>query len=108
VLNESEMINETVVKVKGSLMNNGIESFFSNVVSTKKVTLKKLKDYKNNLLTFSDEEELMGIKYVFQTRLTRETVNERIRAPMGFWSPEETYIDNNLQNIIDRLHKYYA
>ena len=48
-----------------------------------------------------------GFKYVFQTRLTKETVNERIRSPMGMWPRNETYIDNNLQNVINRLHEYY-
>ena len=44
VLNESEMINETIVKVKGALNNVGIESFFSTVISTKKLSLEKLDD----------------------------------------------------------------
>ena len=44
VLNESEMINETIVKVKGALKNVGIESFFSTVISTKKMSLEKLDD----------------------------------------------------------------
>ena len=38
------MINETLVKVKGSLMNQGIESFFTNVISTKKLALSALSD----------------------------------------------------------------
>ena len=44
VLNEAEMVNETMVKVKGSLMNQGIESFFTCVISTKKVAMAKLED----------------------------------------------------------------
>tara|TARA_R110002167_G_scaffold101913_2_gene264950 strand:- start:1381 stop:2109 length:729 start_codon:yes stop_codon:yes gene_type:complete len=110
VLNESEMINETIVKVKGSLMNNGIESYFTNVISTKKMPLTKLTDTlaTSPLFTVTEEDEINGFKYVFQTRLTKETVNERIRAPMGMWAINETYIDNNLQNVIDRLHDYYS
>lgn len=108
VLNEAEMINEVIVKVKGNLMNNGIESFFSNVISTKKLPLKKIEDYKSNFLNITPEEEMLGFKYVFQTRLTKETVNERIRAPMGMWSPPETFIDNDLTHVINRLHNYYA
>jgi len=109
VMNESEMIHETLVKVKGSLMNQGIESFFSTVISTKKVPVSKLTDKtaKSGLYTLNPEEEAIGVKYVFQTRLTKETVNERIRSPMGMWKPEETFIDNNLQSVIDRLHSYY-
>lgn len=107
VYNEAEIATETFVKVKGSLMNTGIESFFTNVISSKKVPITKL-TYKNDLLTITPEEEDLGFKYVFQTRLTKETVNERMRSPMGFWIKEETYIDNNLQNVIDRLHEYYS
>jgi len=108
VMNESEMAQETLVKVSGSLMNFGIESFFSTVISTKKVNLKQLKDYKNDLLTITPEEEALGFKYVYQTRLTKETVNERIRGPLSMWSTQETYIDNNLQNVFNRLKEYYA
>jgi hypothetical protein len=109
VLNESEMINETIVKVKGSLMNQGIESFFTTVISTKKITLTKLDDKvaKSKLYNVTDEDKANGFKYVYQTRLTKETVNERMRAPMGMWDIKETYIDNNLQNVINRLHEYY-
>jgi len=98
---------ETCVPIKGSLKNNGIESYFSVVISTKKISLKDLEKYKSPLLTISDEEEMLGFKYVFQTRLTKETVNERIRSPMGMWSVAETFIDNDLQLVIDQLDKYY-
>ncbi len=110
ILNESEMAMESMVKVKGSLMNNGIESYFTNVISTKKIPLTKLTETiaSSPLLTITPEDELNGFKYVFQTRLTKETVNERIRAPMGMWAVNETYIDNNLQNVVQRLHEYYA
>jgi len=109
VLNEAEMINETLVKVKGSLMNQGIESFFTTVISTKKLPLTKLEDKvaKSSAYTVTAEDKALGFKYVYQTRLTKETVNERIRAPMGMWDMKETYIDNNLQNVINRLHEYY-
>ncbi len=109
VLNEAEMINETLVKVKGSLMNQGIESFFTTVISTKKLPLTKLDDKvaKSPGYAVTAEDKALGFKYVYQTRLTKETVNERIRAPMGMWDMKETYIDNNLQNVINRLHEYY-
>jgi hypothetical protein len=109
VLNEAEMINETLVKVKGSLMNQGIESFFTTVLSTKKIPLAKLDDKvaKSPGYTVTPEDKALGFKYVYQTRLTKETVNERIRSPMGMWDMKETYIDNNLQHVINRLHEYY-
>lgn len=107
VINESEMISETLVKVKGSLMNQGIESYFATVVSTKKLPLKKIEGYSSGLLNISEEEELLGFKYVYQTKLTKETVNERIRGSLGMWETKETYIDNDIQLVVDRLHDYY-
>lgn len=106
-LNEAESIMETKVPVKGSLKNNGIESYFSIVLASKKVPLKTLKDYKSDLLIITPEEEALGFKYVFQTKLTKETVNERLRGPLGLFSTQETYTDNNMQMILDRLHEYY-
>ena len=107
IMNESEMAMETIVKVKGSLMNQGIESYFSTVLSCKKVQLKKLKDYGNDLLTITEDEELLGFKYVFQTRITKDTVNERMRGPLSMWTREETFTDNNIQLVVNRLHEYY-
>ena len=108
IYNESEMVSETMVKVKGSLMNQGIESYFSTVIATKKVPIKTLEKYKNDLLTITPEEERLEFKYCYQTQLTKETVNERIRGPLGMWLPNETFIDNNAQLVLDRLKQYYA
>ena len=108
VLNEAEAIMETLVKVKGSIMNSGVEAAFTNVISTKKMPIAKLKDYDNPLLTIDEDEEVLGFKYVFQTKLTKETINERIRHPLHMWKRNETYIDNDLQSVLDRIHEYYA
>ena len=107
-MNEGEMIMETKVPVQGSLKNNGIESFFSCVLSAKKMTVKALKEFHNPLLIITEEEEALGYKHVFQTRLTKETKDERLRGPMGMWSIKETYIDNNMQLVLNRLHEYYT
>lgn len=107
VLNEAEMLHETLVKVKGSLMNQGIESYFSTVVSSKKVKLKTLEKYSSPMLNITDEEEMLGYKYCYQVKLTKETVDERIRSSLGMWDTKETYIDNDVQLVIDRLHNYY-
>lgn len=106
-LNEGEMIMETKVPVKGSLKNNGIESYFTIVIASKKVPLKALKDYSSSLLNITPEEEALGFKYVFQCKLTKDTVNERLRGPLGLFDTKETYIDNNMQLVLDRLHQYY-
>lgn len=106
-LNESEMLMETKVPVKGSLKNNGIESYFTVVIASKKVTLKTLKDYESAMLNITPEEQALGFKYVFQCKLTKETVNERLRGPLGLFSTKETYIDNNMQLVLNRLKEYY-
>lgn len=107
-LNEGEMIMETKVPVKGSLKNNGIESYFTIVIASKKVPLKTLKDYSSEFLNITPEEEALGFKYVFQTKITKESINERLRGPLGLFDTKETYIDNNLQLVLNRLHEYYA
>jgi hypothetical protein len=105
--NEAEMQMDTRVPVKGSLKNNGIESAFSCVITSKKMKLKDLEKYSSKLLTITDDDKELGFKYVFQTRLTKETVGERLRGPMGLFSREETFIDNNMQLVLDRLNEYY-
>lgn len=107
-LNESAMVIETKVPIKGALANQGIEAYFSNIVSTKKVKLKDLEDYSNELLNITYKERTLGFKYVFQTQITSDTVNERMRSPMGLFEDNETYIDNDAKLLMDRLNEYYA
>jgi len=107
-VNESEMLMETSVPIKGSVKNNGVESYFSCVIAAKKMKLKDLDAYKSSLLVITPEEEALGFKYVFQTKITKETVNERLRGPLGLWDTNETFIDNNMQLVLDRLDEYYG
>lgn len=107
VMNETDRVMETLVKVKGSLMNQGIESRFTNVISTKKISLNKLQEYKTPLLTYSERDKRLGFKYVFQTQPTESTRHERMRSPWDMWDIDETYIDNDVQLVLDRLHTYF-
>ena len=95
---------------KGSLNKLGIESFFSTVVATKRIELKKLSPFieNNSLLNITPEDEALGWKYVYQCKLTKDTINERIRSPLGMWSQQETYIDADIQLVLNRLKEYYA
>ena len=106
-LNENEMVMETMVPIKGATKNNGVESYFSCIVAAKKIRLKDLTQYGSPLLTITPQEEALGFKYVFQTQLTKETINERLRGPLGSWDIKESFIDNNCQLVLDRLHEYY-
>lgn len=109
--NDSEMITETKALVKGSLAKMGLEAYFSCVVAAKKVKIKDLKPYltdNNKLLTITPQEEAVGIKYVFQTQLTKDTVNEKIRGPMGMWHFDETFINADANLVLGRLKQYYG
>jgi hypothetical protein len=107
VHNELDMVMETKVPIKGSTQDVGVEAFFSLVLSAKKMHLKNIEGYSSDLLNITEDDEINGFKYVFQTMLTKETVNERMRGPIGFWQRNETFIDNDVQLVIDRLNNYY-
>lgn len=110
VLNESENVREVRVKVKGAIMNKGVEAAFTTIVSTKRMPLEKLEGYENDLLEpvgegYTDD---YGYRHVFQTNPTKETVAEQIRSPLKMFARKETFIDNNLESVFTRLEQYYA
>lgn len=107
-LDEVAHVMKTAVPIKGALKNNGVEAYFSTVVAAKKVSLKELEDYKSDLLTITEEDEELGYKHVFQTRLTKGTIGERIRSPMGMFSKAQTYMDNDCQVLLEHLQRFYA
>lgn len=107
-LDAKAMEMKTSVPVKGSLKNNGVEAYFSLVVATKKVDLKDLEPYKSDLLHITEQDVLLGYKHVFQTQLTKNTIGERIRAPMGLFSREETFMDNDAGLLLKQVQEYYA
>lgn len=106
-LDEKKMEMKSSVPVKGALKNNGIEAYFSTVVACKKVSIKELEKYNSNLLTITDEDEELGFKHVFQTRITKSTTGERIRSPMGLFTRDQTYMDNDAALLLKHLHDYY-
>lgn len=108
VYNEETLRNEVAVPVKGALKNNGIESYFSTVVSVKKMALRDLESYQSDLLNITEDDEELGFKHVFQTRPTKQTIGERIRSPLGMFSRNETFMDNDAQLLLQRLHDFYA
>ena len=107
-LNEKTAEMKTSVPIKGALKGNGVEAYFSTVVSAKKVEIKLLEKYGSDLLVITDEERELGYKHVFQTRPTKTTTGERIRSPMGLFSREQTYMDNDVQLLLDHLTAFYA
>lgn len=107
MLNESEMVMETKVPVKGAVGARGVEADFSIILAAKRIPIKKLEEFPNTLLNISPEEHEDGFKYVFQTRVTKDTVGEKMRSPMGLWSRKELYIDNDVDAVMRRVKDYY-
>lgn len=109
VLDEKAMEMKTSVPIKGSLKNNGIEAYFSTVVEALRMSLKDLEPYRENgLLNITEEDEALGYKHVFQTRPTKTSVGKRIRSPMGMFTREQTFMDNDAQILLDHLHEFYG
>lgn len=107
-LNEQNMTMETRVPIKGSAGKLGVEADFTTILSTKQMPIKKLAGIENDLLTITDQEREDGVKYVFCTRITKDSVGEKMRAAMGLWKREELYIDNDLSLVFKRLNEYYG
>lgn len=107
-LDEQKGIRKTQGVVKGALSKTGIEAYFSLNVAVKKVSISDLENYANPLLNITEDDKLVGYKHVFQTRITKTTTGERIRGPMGMFTIAETYIDNDAQMLLDKVHEFYA
>lgn len=108
VLNEQSAQMETRVPIKGSVGKTGVEADFTTILSTKQMPIKKLEGFENDLLHITDEEREDGFKYVFCTRVTKDTVGEKMRSAIGLWDRKELYIDNDLNQVFKRLREYYA
>lgn len=108
VMNESEMVLETKVPVKGSVGHTGVEASFEVVLAAKKKAISKLEYLDQTPLLKNDDEEDLGMMYVFQTKIDKDTLQEKMRSPLGMWKKEERFINNDIQNVIDRLNEYYS
>lgn len=106
--NEDNMRNDSYIPIKGAVGKTGAEADFTTIVSCKQMPIKILEKYPNSLLNITDAEREDGVKYVFQTRITKETAGEKMRSAMGLWNREELYIDNDLQLVFDRLSQFYG
>ena len=107
-LNEQSMQMESRVPVKGSVGKIGVEADFTTILSTKQMPIKKLEGHENELLHITDAEREDGFKYVFCTRVTKESIGEKMRSAIGLWERKELYIDNDLNQVFNRLKQYYS
>jgi len=106
-LNEQAMQMECRVPIKGAVGKVGVEADFTTILRSMQVPITRLKDYENDLLTITDEEREDGVKYVFQTRITKETAGSKMRSAMGLWNRNELFIDNDVNLVFRRLNEFY-
>lgn len=106
--NEENMSMDVSVPIKGAVGKTGIEADFTTIVSTKQMPIAKLEGFENDLLHITDEEREDGFKFVFVTRITKDSIGEKMRSAMGLWSRKELYIDNDLEQVFARLKQYYG
>lgn len=108
VINKKTGVARIMVPVKGALLNHGVEAYFTTVLGAKKVRLFDLEPYKSDMLNITPQDEAVQFKYVLQTLITADTTDERIRSPMGLFAHNETYIDNDANLVLNRMHDFYA
>ena len=99
---------EVVVPVKGSIRTKGVEAFFNDIVACKRLPITELENYESDLLHITDKERQKKLKYVIQTQVTADTVCERLRGPEDMWEEKETFIDSNVQTVLDRMDQFYG
>lgn len=107
-LNEQAMQLETRIPIKGAVGKTGAEADFTTILSTKQMPIKKLEGIESDLLHITDEEREDGFKYVFCTRISKESIGEKMRSAIGLWNRNELYIDNDVEQVFTRLRQYYA
>ena len=106
--NEAKMAMDSKVPIKGAVGKIGIEADFTTILTTKQMPIKKLEGFENDLLHVSEDEKEDGFKYVFVTRVSKDSVGEKMRSAMGLWDRKELYIDNDLNQVFARLKQYYG
>jgi len=108
IYNETAMAIESKVPLKGAVGRIGVEGDFTTILAAKRLDTTTLKKYTNDLLTYNDREEALKVKYVFQTQITADTIHHKMRSHMDLWTVDETYINNDIKLVIDRLNDYYG
>jgi ABC-type oligopeptide transport system ATPase subunit len=108
-LNEETQQMKYSVPVKGALKKNGLEAYFTTILGCRKVKIKDIEkeSKEGDLLKITDRDRNLGFKHVFQTQTSKSTVGDRIRSPFGLFPEDMTYIENDVQIVLDQLKEYY-
>jgi uncharacterized protein YlzI (FlbEa/FlbD family) len=111
IYNEKEFVTEQRVPVQGKIGGRGVEADFSTIVMSTTMPFDYFngKDGINKIedLNPSFEEELKGVKHVFMTMATKDSMGAPVRAYKGMWNKKsDLYIDNDVQVVFDRIKEF--
>lgn len=116
-LNEESNMRDSKVPVKGAVGRIGVEADFTTIVCSMQIPIYKIYDmakgevlpqYQNDLLKVTPEELEDGMKFVFLTRANKDFSGKKARSPMGLWSRNELFIDNDVQLVFNKLKTFYS
>jgi len=105
--NDKEMVVDVSVPIKGSTGKKGVEGDFSNILQARTISIAEAEKWPNQFLNITDIEKEDGIKRVFVTRITKDTLGHKIRSSFNLWKREELYIDNDIDIVINQIQNYY-
>lgn len=110
---DEDGIRETYVPVKGAIRRVGAHSDYTNIVEAVVLTIRQLKKMSkqldgNDLLHITKEEREDGVKHCFLTRRTKGFEGSMARSQDGLWSRAELLIDNDIQQVMQRIDEYYS
>lgn len=105
--NKEDMVVDISVPLKGSAGKKGVEGDFSNILQARTISVDEAEKYPNDYLNITDYEREDGIKRVFVTRITKETLGHKIRSSYQLWDRKELYIDNDINIVLKKIQKYY-
>ena len=105
---DAMLVDRVEVPIKGSIKKVGVESFFSTVVAAKRMNLEHLQDCDPTLLNITEDDKMLGYKHVFQTRITKGTVGERIRGPIGLFESNQAFMDNDVAKLLEHMINFYS
>ena len=82
---------------------------YTTVVYAKRVPMKYLDKYKDKAkyLTITEQDIKNKAKCVFVTAPADGHEGDRIRSPITMFDPEDLYMDNNIQTLINIQNNFF-
>ena len=106
---ESKEEDVSNMVIQGGAGKSPISDYTVVVEADSKALTKKMEKIDTDLFSISETERLKGIKYYFITTRTKADPATLARSSDDMWKlPEEVYIDNNVQNVLDVMEDFYS